>query len=120
MTKSVTSSDCCGIIKPEFFGINIEFFSEGNAFNTCLNRKISIDVEGNIKNCPSMKISYGNINEKQLIDISNLKKFKEIWNIKKDEIEICKNCEFRYICTDCRAFTKEDSLYSKPSKCDVI
>ena len=44
--------------------------------------------------------------------------YKKLWFIKKDDIEICKDCEFRYNCTDCRAFTIENNVYSKPLKCN--
>ena len=38
--------------------------------------------------------------------------------IKKDNIEVCKDCEFRHICTDCRAFTDSNSRpNARPSKC---
>lgn len=44
--------------------------------------------------------------------------FKKYWYIHKDQIEVCKDCEFRYICTDCRAYLEDpDNLYSKPLKC---
>lgn len=38
--------------------------------------------------------------------------------ITKDKITGCKDCEFRYICTDCRAYIEEpEDIYSKPLKC---
>jgi len=44
--------------------------------------------------------------------------FKKYWNITKDQIETCKDCEFRYVCTDCRAYLKNpSSMFSKPLKC---
>jgi radical SAM protein with 4Fe4S-binding SPASM domain len=44
--------------------------------------------------------------------------FKKYWSITKDQINVCKDCEFRYICTDCRAYTTNiDNDYSKPLKC---
>ncbi|MDR2836493.1 MAG: hypothetical protein LBV69_09960, partial [Bacteroidales bacterium] len=51
----------CGEIHPMMFTINLPFFTESQQHNTCLNRKICIDVEGNIKNCPNMQENYGNI-----------------------------------------------------------
>ena len=40
-------------------------------------------------------------------------------NIKKDQISVCKDCEFRYVCTDCRAYTQNSGdQYSKPLKCN--
>ena len=65
--------------------------------------------------------SYGNINEvseEQLVEIVKSKPFQKYWNIKKDDIKICRDCEFRHICTDCRAYREDDAdMYSKPLKC---
>ncbi|MDR2057516.1 MAG: hypothetical protein LBP83_04405, partial [Dysgonamonadaceae bacterium] len=31
----------------------------------------------------------------------------------------CKDCEFRYICTDCRAYLQDSNdIYSQPAKCN--
>ena len=44
--------------------------------------------------------------------------FFEEKKIKKENIDSCKDCEFRNICTDCRAYIEVPSNYhSKPLKC---
>ncbi len=108
----------CGFINTRMFVSNIQLFTEAQRHNTCLNRKIAIDVEGNIKNCPSMPQSYGNIKDTTLKEALEHPDFKKYWYIHKDQIEVCKDCEFRYICTDCRAYLEDPhNLYSKPLKC---
>ena len=117
--KNISSENYCGIINRWYFVSKTDVFSEALNFNSCLNKKISIDKHGNIKNCPSMKKSYGNIENNSLIDILNNTDFAEIWKIKKDNIKVCKDCEFRYICQDCRAYIADpQDIYSKPSKCN--
>ncbi|MEM9686908.1 MAG: grasp-with-spasm system SPASM domain peptide maturase, partial [Bacteroidota bacterium] len=97
---------------------NMKLFTESQRHNSCLNRKISIDSNGNIKNCPSMPQSFGNIKNTTLKAALHHKDFKKYWNLTKDHIAVCKACEFRYICTDCRAYLeKPDDPYSKPLKC---
>jgi len=116
----INSFKNCGKVNKKHFYTNLEKTLEAKCFNSCLNKKISINIEGNICNCPGFKTndSYGNINEKRLIDVIENTNFKDIWKIKKDEIEVCKDCEFRYVCTDCRAFIEDESnLFSKPLKC---
>ncbi|MBB5623581.1 SPASM domain peptide maturase of grasp-with-spasm system [Pedobacter cryoconitis] len=108
----------CGVISKSYFTLNIESFSEAQLFNSCLNRKISIDKSGNIKNCPSMSLSYGNIKFQTLKEVIRMKEFKKVWSINKNQINICKDCEFRYICTDCRAFISTIDVLSKPAKCN--
>ncbi|GIV28548.1 MAG: hypothetical protein KatS3mg027_2362 [Bacteroidia bacterium] len=54
-----------------------------------------------------------------MTEVIKKKSFQKYWHIKKDEITVCKDCEFRHICTDCRAYLENpDDLYSKPLKCD--
>jgi SPASM domain peptide maturase of grasp-with-spasm system len=115
---NITSAAHCGIINPAYFNVNQAMYREALKFNTCLNKKISIDVNGYIKNCPSMDKSYGQISQTNLNEVLEILKFKEYWNINKDEINICRDCEFRYICTDCRAYTQNLTVqYNKPLKC---
>jgi SPASM domain peptide maturase of grasp-with-spasm system len=115
---SIISHLNCGVINSAFFSINIPTYTESLNHNSCLNRKIAIDVEGNIKNCPSMKDHYGNIKDTTLEEAYNKPGFKKFWNIKKDDITKCKDCEFRYICTDCRAYIEDpENLHSAPLKC---
>ena len=113
-------ADCksCGIIQHNYFNPNIGLVTEAQKHNTCLNRKISIDVNGEIKNCPSMAKSYGNIKDTTLQEAIGKPGFKDMWYINKDQVSVCKDCEFRYICTDCRAYTENpEDIYSKPLKC---
>lgn len=115
-TEEIFDESHCGNISPSYFEANMTRFNERNV-NNCLNGKISIDKEGNIKNCPSLKTKFGLINNTSLSQATKKDFFYEFWEISKDNIEICKDCEFRYICTDCRAYTKNNDLYSKPLKC---
>lgn len=65
-----------------------------------------------------MQKSYGNIRDTKLVDAVNTKGFKELWKITKDHVAVCKDCEFRYICQDCRAILKDpENIYSKPGNC---
>jgi SPASM domain peptide maturase of grasp-with-spasm system len=112
------SEKSCGVIDSTYFTVNYEHFSESQNHNTCLNRKISIDTLGNIKNCPSMLNSYGNIARNKLKEVLENKEFLKYWNISKTQVQICSICEFRNICTDCRAFLQNpNDIYSKPLKC---
>ncbi|HEX4961027.1 MAG TPA: grasp-with-spasm system SPASM domain peptide maturase [Thermoanaerobaculia bacterium] len=114
----IDSSSCCGEVHPSYFVTQISTFSEAQTFNTCLNHKISIDRCGEIKNCPSLPYSCGNIRDTSLHSALAQSDFKQLWAINKDQIEICKDCEFRYICVDCRAYlSRPEDRFSKPAKC---
>jgi SPASM domain peptide maturase of grasp-with-spasm system len=116
--QKIVDHQNCGIISDFHFSVNIPTFTESQLHNTCLNRKIGIDVDGNIKNCPSMTQSFGNIRDTTLQEALDHPDFKKYWNINKDKIHVCKDCEFRHICTDCRAYIENpEDIYSKPLKC---
>lgn len=109
---------CCGNISPDWFSTNTDFFVESKNHNNCLNRKIGIDKNGLVKNCPSMSNNFGHFKEINFEALRNNKEFTKYWGISKDQVEICKDCEFRYICSDCRAYLEEpENIYSKPLKC---
>ncbi|WP_291122635.1 grasp-with-spasm system SPASM domain peptide maturase [Flavobacterium sp. UBA6046] len=114
-TVVLSSADCCGKIDRKLFSINLPTYLEGLNFNTCLNKKISIDALGNIKNCPSMIKSFGDMENTSLSEVINNEDFLKLWSVTKDQIAVCKDCQFRYICTDCRAFVED--FYEKPFKC---
>lgn len=94
-TKPVTSFKSCGVVETKYFNTNLPKVLEAINHNSCLNMKISIDKNGNIKNCPSMPKSFGNIKNTILEEALNKEGFKKYWNITKDQIEVCKDCEFR-------------------------
>lgn len=110
---------CCGQILFETLEFsNLDLHNKLKKTNGCLDRKITIDRFGNIKNCPSRPETYGNIENISISETLNNPDFKKWWYIHKDQIEVCRDCEFRYSCTDCRAFLKDsNNVYSKPLKC---
>jgi SPASM domain peptide maturase of grasp-with-spasm system len=115
---AIDSSDHCGVItRRSLTSPSTSIVSEFKQFNGCLNRKISIDHNGEIRNCPSLKRSYGNISETTLQDAFSAPDFKECWTDAKDTIETCNICEYRYACSDCRAFTQGSQPLAKPEKC---
>lgn len=118
-SEKISSEQCCGLVSPYYFISNMELFVESLHHNSCLNRKISVDRTGAIKNCPSMKNDYGDISSVSLDEVLNKPEFRAVWDISKDQINICRDCEFRYICQDCRAYTADAGHnYAKPLKCN--
>lgn len=82
--------------------------------NSCLYKKVSLDKDGYVRNCPSMAEKYDLSDG--LGKIIKTPAFRKYWNITKKEVEVCKDCEFRYNCLDCRAHTK-NGLFGKPITC---
>ncbi|RXM38132.1 grasp-with-spasm system SPASM domain peptide maturase [Chryseobacterium sp. CH21] len=121
--KDELQLSACGKVELKYFNTNISKVLEAINHNSCLYKKIGIDKNGTIKNCPLMAESFGNIHISNLEEAIHQPGFKKYWDLTKDYIETCKDCEFRYVCTDCRAYTegneknKADLDISKPLKC---
>ncbi len=117
-TAPFSSERDCGSISEHNFSVNLQHFTEAKNFNSCLNCKLSVDKNGDIGNCPSMKQRFGSINTVGLRDAISHPSFWVNPGIKKDDVSVCKDCEYRYICVDCRAYTQnEHDPYAKPAKC---
>ena len=112
------STKRCGSICQDYFSTNLMTYFEAKKHNSCLNQKVAIDRNGNIKNCLSLSATFGNVCDSSISQALKLDGFKKYWDITKDEIDGCKTCEFRYVCTDCRAFLEDPKdIFSKPLKC---
>ena len=115
--KPAGSAEHCGAISEGSLSApSTWLYSELRNFNGCLNRKVAIRADGQICNCPSMRATYGS-DTSRLAEIVKAPEFQRPWAIRKDTIGICAGCEFRYVCTDCRAYLGDDLSTEKPARC---
>ena len=86
------------------FVSNKFLFRESFYQNTYFNKKIFFDSNGNIKNAPECDEIFGNIKEinnpEELKKIISTPEFQKYWDVNKDIQDVCKDCEFRYMCVD--------------------
>lgn len=116
-TREVNGPGCCGDIAPATLcAPSSALLGELKLFNGCLNRKVSIRADGEICNCPSMRAGFGK-DLARIREIVRTDAFQRTWTLRKDDISICRDCEFRYVCTDCRAYLESDVSLAKPSRC---
>lgn len=103
--------------KPEFY-TNKTTFLMNQFYNSCWNGKIAITSTGNILPCIFARNQIlGNIKTNALAELKN--EIIKSWEITKDDIEICKDCEFRYCCHDCRPLAEaiNGNVKSKYPRC---
>ncbi len=93
------------IIDLRNFIICMKLFMESKNYNNFYYKKVYIDGIGQIRNAPELSTSFGNIQDIQLAEILINKDFKMFWDVKKDDIRSCKDCEYRYMCIDSRKLT---------------
>jgi SPASM domain peptide maturase of grasp-with-spasm system len=105
------------------FIANISLYTESIKHNTYFNRKLYIGVNGEIKNAPITQQIFGNINElnsaSKLLKIIDSEEFQKYWTIHKGLIDICKQCEYRYMCVDNRVPVKRyDKEWFMETECN--
>lgn len=102
------------------FDVNMELFMESKLYNNFYNKRAYIDLKGDVYRTENDLVFFGNINSSSLLNIAKEKKFKEFWNITKDKIEICKDCEYRYMCVDNRLplFKNDSNLWVLEGVCN--
>ncbi|WP_231460240.1 MULTISPECIES: hypothetical protein [unclassified Pedobacter] len=100
--------------------INTEHFLESNNFHSYYFGKIYIDETGNIKNGLNNLESFGSIKSMtltQFLEIISSSKYNELGEIKKHQMLVCKDCEFRYMCVDSRVPSKGAEHWFHHSEC---
>jgi SPASM domain peptide maturase of grasp-with-spasm system len=103
----------------EYFNVNIQLFSEAHQKNVYFNRKVFIDAEGYICNSPLPGNRYGHLLTDAMEEVLEKSGFKKHWNIPKDRILICKDCEFRYMCMDNRSPIQDDAgVWCHTTECE--
>lgn len=118
LTKNFMNGKCCGEI--HFSTLDFSGYWIPNLLqkkNGCLYKKICLDRNGVIKHCPCLNFDYGMYKKGALQDIIESDIYIKMSSMKNDDICICKDCEYRYNCTGCRAFTIKNETLGKPAKC---
>ena len=91
------------LTKPNFKA-DKNVFINNHSKNTCWYGKISILENGNIIPCEFERdIIYGNVKDTTIAEIINSPETIKHWFYTFDQIEECKDCEYRFACKDCRA-----------------
>lgn len=78
--------------------VDMELFTESQSYNTALNRRISIDYTGAIKNHVSHERSFGHLGDNSIREVYKSEAFREKWYIHKEKISACKACPYRHAC----------------------
>lgn len=106
------------LVKKENFIFETSTFLESQTFNIGLNKKVCIDVEGNIKNYLSHHQTFGNLSTHKISDIVASDEFRKKWLISNNQIEKCKDCQFRYACLSNSDIKEEQGKLYKTDDCN--
>lgn len=99
--------------------VNKQLFMEAQFHNPYLNKKLYINDRCEVSNAPNLPV-LGNCLSVQLGEIVKKISVDNLWNVTKDTIRICKDCEFRYFCVDARIprFDKVTREYYHEESCE--
>ncbi|WP_343587309.1 hypothetical protein [Flavobacterium sp.] len=101
------------------FTMELSNFNESLKYNFAYNRTLFIDSFGNIKRYITDESIFGNLNTHDLNKIVQNNEIIDFWEISRDKINVCKDCEFRYICPDGSVplKTTQDKYYTSSQNC---
>lgn len=89
----------------EFYNIQEFAYGFNRIYNNCWGRKIAITASGDIKPCIHSHIIVGNMNNENMMAL--VEKLRTHWEMTKDKIQKCQDCELRFVCSDCRVIAAQ-------------
>ncbi|CAN5918018.1 hypothetical protein BH11BAC7_BH11BAC7_15790 [soil metagenome] len=117
--QKISGPEDCSNNSMQYMNVNAELFLEAKQFHTYYYKKVSIDNKGLLKNCTSHLRDFGKFSNVDFLTIISSQEFQAVWFAKKDETEICKDCEFRYMCIDSREiFPRSADLWFHKEQCN--
>ncbi|WP_421751011.1 grasp-with-spasm system SPASM domain peptide maturase [Croceimicrobium sp.] len=85
------------------FKVDMELFIEAQSHHSYFNKKLYINSKGELRNAPECAEVFGNLHEiNRPKEILNLPGMGSLDQVAKSKVDICKDCEFRYMCVDNR------------------
>ncbi|MEZ5050097.1 MAG: SPASM domain-containing protein, partial [Saprospiraceae bacterium] len=100
-----------------YFRVGSNSFYESLNYNYGLNQKLFIDSLGDIFLSFGFPIKIGNLFNDKIEEILSNEKVKEFWKVTKDDVFICDNCEYRYMCFDEGELVRINAKYKKKVEC---
>lgn len=102
------------------FRISREIYEKNKRGNSCWFGKAAITSSGDVLPCIfSRDMVAGNINKETLSEIVSGDCLKRLWHLNHDKIYVCMDCEYRYLCSDCRplAYGSTGDILAKYPRC---
>ena len=108
-----------GLMTKPSFSTSAEEFYRNRFWNSCWAGKIAITSDGKIIPCIFAREHVVSSIANSLEEGIKGEKLQSLWKTTKDEIEGCRDCEYRYACHDCRPLAEDTTgnLYAKNPRC---
>ncbi len=102
------------------FLVNQENYERNRRWNSCWFGKAAVTGLGDVLPCVFARDQVaGNVKEQSLAEIILGERMLSFWGLTKDQVEGCRDCEYRYVCEDCRPWACgfASNLYAKSPRC---
>ena len=102
------------------FPVSREDFTNNCRGNSCWRGKAAVTSSGSVIPCIFARDQItGYVPRQSLRQILSGEEMQSYWSLTKDKVETCGVCEYRYLCTDCRALAVglTGNLYAKSPRC---
>jgi radical SAM protein with 4Fe4S-binding SPASM domain len=88
-------------------------------WNNCWAGKVAVKSDGTVSPCVFARRATDTVKGKRLREVVSGRKLRSYWEVTLGEVEVCRDCEFRYGCFDCRAnvLNYTGDLYAKNPLC---
>lgn len=106
--------------KPDF-RTSREGFARAHYYNSCWAGRLAVGSEGTVYPCIfARNHPVGRLGRESLTDLVAGTPLQTLWRITKDDVEVCKGCEYRYVCEDCRPLAEAvgGNLYDPSPRCN--
>lgn len=106
------------LLEPAFVADRARF-DHNRRWNPCWAGKLAIAPNGDFMPCVMGRGEVvGNARTDALADVAAGPGLRRLWGLTKDEIAVCRDCEYRYVCGDCRPLAAAESgLTGKTARC---
>ena len=93
------------VVRPNSFGkVTLHGFYDALESHNCLKGKVAVSPDGFLLPCPAMEEQpLGDLRGETVQSCFAEHRLDPYWQLTKDRIVPCGDCEFRYACLDCRA-----------------
>lgn len=103
-----------------YFETTPRSFLYAKHFNSCWGNMLFLRYDGKVTPCPhAREFVFGSVEIDGIESIIE-NALSKAWTLTMDKVETCSECEFRFLCTDCRPLAYEGNdtgLYMKNKRC---